>query len=167
VIRKFFPLDKNYLLEEAQLSLQDALLARLLEKVKGHYQVIHNPLGLEDSFSQQINTFETRNFKPLHGFYQNLAAVYRYRFGNNQLEFAWDGRDHQDIYKAQWTAVFESWTNEFCKHELFLQAVLDLTVFLPENRQAHLAESRMNHFILKHFDVKFHKSRGIVAMKVA
>lgn len=167
MIRKFFPLDKNYLLEEAQLALEDALLTQLVEKVKLHYQFIHNPLGLDDSFSRQIKNFETRNFKPLSGFYQNLAAVYRYKFGDNQLEFVWDGRDHQEKYQLEWTAAFEQWTDDFCKHELFLQAVLDLTVFLPENQHTDLVESRMNHFILKHFEVKFHKSRGIVQMKVA
>ncbi len=167
MIQKFFPLDKNYLLKEAQLTLQDALLTQLLEKVKEDYQLIHNPLGLDDSFSRQIKNFETRNFKPLYNFYQNLAAVYRYKYGDNQLAFSWDGRDHQEIYQSEWTSAFETWTNDFCKHELFLQAILDLTVFLPENRHAHLAESRMNHFILKHFEVKFHKSRGIVQMKVA
>jgi len=167
VIRKFFPLDKNYLLEDAQLSLQDRLLARLIERVKQRYQQIHNPLGLDDSFSRKIQVFEIKNFKPLRSFYQNLAAVYRYKFGENQLTFAWDGRDHNEIYKTEWTEAFEQWTNDFCHHELFLQAVLDLTVFLPDNRHAHLAESRMNHFILKHFDVKFHKSHGIVEMRVA
>ena len=145
MIRKFFPLDKNYLLEEAQLAIQDALLTQLIEKVKQRYQLIHNPLGLDDSFSKQIRDFETRNFKPLHSFYQNLAAVYRYKYGDNQLEFVWDGRDHQQKYQLDWTTAFESWADDFCKHELFLQAVLDLTVFLPENRHAHLAESRMNH----------------------
>ncbi len=167
MIRKFFPLDKNYLLEEAQFGLEEALLTQLFEKVKLHYQRIHNPLGLDDSFSRQIRNFETQNFKPLDSFYQNLGAVYRYKYGDNQLEFAWDGRDHQEIYRNEWTSTFEQWTNDFCKHELFLQAVLDLTVFLPENRHTDLAESRMNHFILKHFEVKFHKSRGIVQMKVA
>jgi hypothetical protein len=167
VIRKFFPLDKNYLLEEAQLALQDTLLTQLIEKIKLHYQLIHNPLGLDDSFSRRIRDFETRNFKPLYIFYQNLAAVYRYKSGDNQLEFVWDGRDHQEKYQLEWTAAFEQWTNDFCRHELFLQAVLDLTVFLPDNRHAHLAESRMNHFIIKHFEVKFHKSRGLVQMKVA
>ncbi len=167
MIRKFFPLDKNYLLEDAQLSLQDDLLKVLLEKVKGHYQAIHNPLGLDDNFSRQIKNFEIRNFKPLHSFYQNLAAVYRYKYGDNQLAFAWDGRDHQEIYQSDWTTTFEAWTNDFCKYELFLQAVLDLTVFLPDNRHAQLAENRMNHFILKHFEVRFHKNRGIVQMKVA
>lgn len=167
MIRKFFPLDKNYLLEEAQLALQDTLLTQLIEKIKLHYQLIHNPLGLDDSFSRQVRDFETRNFNPLYTFYQNLAAVYRYKSGDNQLEFVWDGRDHQEKYQLEWTSAFEQWTDDFCKHELFLQAVLDLTVFLPDNRHSHLAENRMNHFILKHFDVKFHKSRGLVQMKVA
>jgi hypothetical protein len=143
------------------------LLTRLIEKVKLRYQRIHNPLGLNDSFSRQIMDFETRNLKPLYSFYQNLAGVYRFKFGDNQLEFVWDGRDHQEKYQLEWTAAFDPWTDDFCNEELFLQAVLDLTVFLPENRHAHLAESRMNHFILKHFDVKFHKSRGIVQMRVA
>ena len=34
MIRKFFPLDKNYLLEEAQFGLEEALLTQLFEKVK-------------------------------------------------------------------------------------------------------------------------------------
>jgi hypothetical protein len=167
VIRKFFPLDKNYLLEEAQLLLQDELLSLLIENVKIEHQKIHNPLGLDDSFSSRIRNFKPLTLKPLHAFYQNLAGVYRFKYGNNQLEFAWDGLDHLDKYKLEWRNTFTEWTNDFCRHELFLQAVLDLSVFLPNNRLAHLAEGRMNHFILKNFEVKFHKSRGIVAMKVA
>ena len=167
VIRKFFPLDKNYLLEEAQLSLQDTLLTALVKKVKAAHQRVHNPLGLNDTFSCHIRDYEVKSYKPLYTFYQNLAAVYRLKYGDNQLQFLWDGRDHQDVYRTQWVQAFEQWTDEFCKSALFIQAVLDLSVFLPVNRHAELAENRMNHFILKHFDVKFHKSRGLVAMKVA
>lgn len=167
MIRKFFPLDKNYLLEEAQLTLQHDLLNQLVDKVKSCHQQIHNPLGLDDAFSLTLKNQSVKNLKPLQAFYQNLAGVYRYKFGENQLTFAWDGRDHAEIYRQEWCDTFHQWTTEFCKHELFIQAVLDLTVFLPENRHAHLAESRMNHFILKHFEVKIHKSRGIVAMRVA
>lgn len=167
MIRKFFPLDKNYLLEEAQLSLQDTLLTQLIEKVKIHHQQIHNPLGLDDSFSQRLKNYQSKNRKPLYNFYQNLAGVYRYKFGETQLGFVWDGRDHTEKYKEEWTQAFGQWTDDFCRHELFIQAVLDLTVFLPDNRHADLAENRMNHFALKHFDVKIHKSRGIVEMKVA
>lgn len=167
VTRKFFPLDKNYLLEEVQLSLQDTLLAALVDKVKVAHQHVHNPLGLNDTFSCHIREYEVTTYKPLYEFYQNLAAVYRLKYGDIQLQFLWDGSDHQDVYRAQWPQTFEQWTDEFCESELFIQAVLDLSVFLPVNRKVDLVESRMNHFILKHLDVKFHKTRGLVAMRVA
>jgi hypothetical protein len=167
VIRKFFPLDKNYLLEEAQLSLQNDLLTRLIERVKDEYELRHNPLGIIDSYTERIQKYIPGSTQSLHNFYQNLAGVYRYKFGNSQLEFVWDGRDHFEKYKIDWTETFDRWTKEFCQEELFLSAVLDLSVFLPDNQQTHLAENRMNHFILRQFELKINKSRGIVEMKVA
>lgn len=167
MIRKFFPLDKNYLLEEAQLSLQDHLLLSLIERVKGEYMKRHNPLGLMDELSRSIAQYTPKQLKMLYPFYQNIAAVYRYKYGDNQLEFLWDGTDHQEKYKADWTETFEDWTNKFCEQQQFIYAVLDLTVFLPLNRKAHLAENRMNSFITQFFELKIHKNRGIVEMKVA
>ncbi len=167
LVRKFFSLDKNYLLEEAQFVLQDNLLLLLIDQVKLEFEQRNNPLGLLDEFSSKIKNYTCRNLKPLTNFYQNMAAVYRFKYNDNQLEFVWDGRDHQEKYKAEWVATFKEWINEFCKQELFVQAVLDLTVFLPDNRHAHLAENRMNNFMLKQFDVKLHKTKGLVAMEVA
>ena len=167
MVRKFFPLDKNYLLEEAQLFLQDELLHRLIEQVKSEFEQRSNPLGLLDSFSLKVKNYTCQNLKPLCSFYQNLSAVYRFKYSDNQLEFVWDGRDHQDKYKAEWTSTFVEWITDFCKQELFVQAVLDLTVFLPQNRHADLAENRMNNFMLRQFEVKMHKTKGLVAMKVA
>jgi hypothetical protein len=160
-------MDKNYLLEEAQLQLEDALLTLLIDNVKEHYFLRYNPLRLPDSVSQSVLSYEPRNLKLLNTFYQNLAGVYRYKFGDSQLEFLWDGNDHTEQYKNEWSSFFQQCTNSFCKQELFIKAVLELTVFLPENRQAQLAENKMNHFILQHFEVKIHKQRGIVEMKVA
>lgn len=96
-----------------------------------------------------------------------MAGVYRFKYSDNQLEFVWDGREHFEKYREEWIRTFMQWINEFCKQELFVQAVLDLTVFLPDNRHADLAENRMNNFMLRQFEVKFHKSKGLVAMKVA
>ena len=173
MIRKFFPLDKNYLLEEAQLALQGELLIQLINVVKVQYERRHNPLGIVDSFSERIQQYTPKNVKPLHTFYQTLAGVYRYKFGDTQLEFVWDGRDHFEKYKVDWSETFTKWTSEFCHQELFINAVLDLSVFMtalesePGNLETPLAENRMNHFILKQFELKIHKSRGIVKMKVA
>jgi hypothetical protein len=174
VIRKFFPLDKNYLLEEAQLALQDYLLCTLVEKAKNDYELNHNPLGLMDSFSAEIKAYRPRNLKPLHGFYQTLAGIYRYKYGNNQLEFIWDGTSHFEKYQVVWSEAFDQWTEGFKKHQQFIQAVLDLTVFLPENRHAHLAENRMNYVMLEFFsqkdgfpELRIRKGHGLVEMKVS
>ncbi len=120
-----------------------------------------------DGFSLKIKNYESQNLKPLYSFYQNIAAIYRFKYSDNQLEFVWDGRDHQEKYKTEGSATFAEWVSDFCKQELFVQAVLDLTVFLPENRHADLAENRMNNFMLRQFGVKIHKTKGLVAMKVA
>ncbi|MCB0490291.1 MAG: hypothetical protein KDC99_17565 [Cyclobacteriaceae bacterium] len=167
MIRKFFPLDKNYLLEEAQLSLQDHLLYELVEKVKSAYLALHNPLGLMDDHSLKVARYKPKHVKQLYAFYQNMAAVYRFKHGDNQLEFIWDGTDHQSKYREDWTDTFHAWTTNFCQQRNFLLAVMDLTVFLPTNRKAHLAENRMNSFITQFFELKIHKSRGIVEMNVA
>jgi len=167
VIRKFFPLDKNYLLEEAQLSLQDHLLRSLIEKTKVEYMARHNPLLIMDELSKRIHSYQPKGLKQLYPFYENMAAVYRYKYGDNQLEILWDGTDHTEKYKEEWTDTFQKWTSTFCEQHQFLLAVMDLTVFLPLNRKAHLAENRMNSFITQFFELKIHKNRGIVEMKVA
>ena len=167
MVHKFFPLDKNYLLEEAQLRMQDRLLTSLVTKAKKAYQLMNNPLGLNDGFSEQIAACPVGNLKPLQAFYQSLAGIYRYKFGETQLEFLWDGRDHSEKYNDEWSAIFHEWTTDLCRRTQFVQAVLDLTVFLPEDRQAQLAENRMNAVMLDLFEVKLHKSKGIVEMKVA
>jgi hypothetical protein len=167
VVRKFFPLDKNYLLEEAQLQSQNPLLVSLIEKVKEEYFQRYNPLRLHDTVSEAVKNFRLENVISLNTFYQNLAAIYRFRFGEVQLTFLWDGDDHIKKYKSDWAGFFEQHIVNFCKHELFVKAVLDLTVFFPDNGQAQLAENKMNHFILQHFEVKIHKTRGLVEMKVA
>lgn len=174
MVKKFFPLDKNYLLEQAQLLSRPHLLVGLLEQVKARYEIKINPLGLEDSFTIKIrnynlNILETDNCAPqqnatlLDGFYEKLAAIYRFKFGDNQLQFLWDGNDHLIHYQKTWSGTFVEWTNGFCNHDLFIQAVLDLTVFLPEASATQMIENRMNHFILKHFEVKIHHKKGIVA----
>ena len=174
MVRKFFALDKNYLLEEAQLSLEYPLLLSLVEKSKEHYELLHNPLQLRDSFSLKIKNYQARNRKPLRSFYQSLAGIYRYKFGNNQLEFLWDGQSHFEKYQLDWSNTFKEWIAGFMDREQFFQAVLDLTVFLPENRHAQLAENRMNFVMLQCFSrqdglhtLKMNRKRGILEMKVA
>ena len=124
-----------------------------------------------DSFSLKIKDHKPKNIKPLESFYLSLAGIYRYKFGHNQLEFLWDGQDHFEKYQQDWAITFENWTTGFMDREQFIQAVLDLTVFLPENRHVQLAENRMNFVMLQFFsekdgfpELKLHKKRGVVEM---
>ncbi len=167
MVRKFFPHDKNYLLEGAQLRVRDRLLTILIDKAVDTYQREHNPLGLNDTFSERIANYFPKSLEALYPFYDSLAGVYRFKYGDNQLAFLWDGRDHSEKYAEDWTATFEEWTRQLCRETQFAQAVLDLTVFLPENNALHLAASRMEAVMLGRFELRIHKRRGLVPMRVA
>lgn len=167
MVRKFFPHDKNYLLEDVQLRTRDRLLTILIDKAINTYQREHNPLGLNDAFSERIACYLPKSLEALHGFYDTLAGVYRFKYGENQLSFLWDGREHSDKYRSDWQMTFQEWTSVLCREAQFAQAVLDLSVFLPENHLVHLAESRMQAFMLGRFEVKLHKQKGLVPMRVA
>lgn len=167
MIQKFFPLDKNYILETAQVIQKDVLLYSLSELVKKNYQIRHNPMGLIDDTMIKIQDHQVHGLFNLEQFYNNLAGVYRYKYGANQLDILFDGRDHLEKYKADWKNQFEHWVVDFCSNPYFLKTILELTVFFEDGNNTDLAQSRLNNYIHKHFDLKIYKHKGIVEMKVA
>jgi hypothetical protein len=163
VLRKFFPLDKNYILEEAQLSLETHLLQYLVDFVKVQYLMQHNPLGISDDMSRKIQGHSGKDFRHLHEFYINLMGIFRYRhYGDNQLTFLFDGKDDRKKYQDEWSREFKKWVKEFCTHQNFLRAVLDLTVFYPADSPVLMVDNRMNAFIAQHFEIRIHPQKGIV-----
>jgi hypothetical protein len=168
VLRKFFPLDKNYILEKAQLSLEQSLLQYLVDYVKVEYLLRHNPLGIADETAQKIEHHTSPDFRHLHEFYLTLTGIFRFTYyGDNQLTFIFDGRDDFEKYQREWTEQFKKWTKEFCKHQNFLRAVLDLTVFYPVDSPFLMVDSRMPAFISQFFEVKIHPQKGILKKHVA
>lgn len=168
MLRKFFPRDKNYILEQAQLSLENSLLQHLVDFVKVEYLLNYNPLGIADAAADRIQQHTGTEYIQLHEFYLNLAGVFRYKYyGDNQLEFLFDGRDPFDRYTDEWQLTFKQWMKEFCKHENFIKAVLELTVFYPEDYTPQMAGLRLSNFITRFFDLKIDGEKGIVKHKVA
>jgi hypothetical protein len=168
VLRKFFPRDKNYVLEEAQLSLENPLLQHLVDFVKVEYLLRYNPLGLADATADRITNHTASEYSHLHEFYLSLAGVFRFKnYSDNQLEFSFDGRDPSERYREEWEATFRMWVKEFCKHENFIKAILELTVFYPEDYTPQMAGLRLSTFITKFFDVKIDGQKGIIRIKVA
>lgn len=168
MFKKFFPQDKNYILESVQLSLEQELLQYLVDFVKVEYLLRSNPLGLADATSTRIQEFELANIEQLKEFYLNLMAVYRYtHYHDNQLEFIFDGRDPAEKYQEEWTQAFRKYTRELALNDNFLRTVLDLTVFYPEDYTPQMAGLRLSSFISRKFELRFDPAKGIQRVKVA
>jgi hypothetical protein len=163
VQRKFFPLDKNYILEEAQLSLRESLLTHLVDFVKVEYLLRTNPLGIADDPIRKIQEHTNYDFRHLHEFYLITMGIFRYEnYSDNQLNFLFDGADAFQKYRVEWETQFRKWTKEFCRHPNFLRAVLDLTVFYPVESPLLMVDTRMQAFISQFFEVRIHPQKGII-----
>ena len=168
MIRKFFPRDKNYILEQAQLSQEQPLLHYLVDFVKVEYLLRYNPLGIQDEMADKIQQHQSQDYRHLHDFYINLSGIFRFNhYYDNQLEFIFDGKDDHEKYCQEWTVEFKAWTKDFCHHQNFLRAVLDLTVFYPIDSPILMVDNRMNAFIAQFFEVKIHPQKGILKKNVA
>lgn len=144
------------------MSVETPLLQYLVDFVKVEYLLRHNPLGIADEMSEKIRSHQSNDFGHLREFYLNLMGVFRYTFyGDNQLEFLFDGASDFKKYREEWTVQFKAWCKDFCKHQNFLRAVLDLTVFYPADSPVLMVDNRMNAFIQQYFEIKIHPQRGI------
>ena len=83
------------------------------------------------------------------------------------LFFLFDGRDDSRKYQEEWSIMFKRWIKEFCKHENFTRAVLELTVFYPDDYTPQMAGMRLSAFITKFFEVKIDPQKGIIKKSVA
>lgn len=123
----------------------------------------HNPMGLQDDFCGKILNYCPGSFDGLDGYYQLTAAVYRFRHGCNQLELIWDGTDTVDRYAQEWEHSFLTWSTEYCKDPIFIQAVLDLTVFLDAGKDVRFLGLRMQRFLLSRFELRYSPSKGLIS----
>jgi len=166
--QKYFSLDKNYILKQAQADYQLEFLTTMVETTKSAYYTYCNPLGLHDEFIEKLQSVQHYKLEHLEFFYLKLAGIYRYKYGHdNQLEFIFNGPSHYEKFKTNWEQCFFEWIEEFNKDTRFIKAVLEIAVFYPEDQRVDLAESKLNTFIQDHFEVKIRKKRGINAFRIA
>ena len=164
---KLFTLDKNYLLKEAQLQLKIQLLHELVVKVRKTYILEYNPLGLMDEIIHTVLNEQHPRIDCLFNFYFELAGIYRFKYGENQLEFIFEGIPHIEKYKKDWQRFFRKWSGQFCLHKHFLRAILEGTLLNPNPQTDHLIEIRLKHFLEQHFGLRIYKYRGIRKIQVA
>lgn len=163
--QKLFPLDKNYILRQAQDSLETGLLTVMVEELRSAYTMWYNPLGLVDDTYAFI--MERADF-PLHRIriiYAQLCGIYRYRFGSNQLELLFDGRSHLEKFQDDWSVQFVEWLRQLGRHESYVKTMLRMTLLYDTESRAEFAENRCKSFINEYFGVRIIKRNG--KLKVA
>ena len=165
--RKFFPFDKNYLLEQAQLESKQELLLEMVGLVKEIYLNRYNPLGLMDRSIQQIVETTEYSMVEVGELYDEMAGIYRYKYSSNQLELLFDGKDHIEKYQEDWKDAYLQWIQEFSRSKSFLKAVLEATIFYPKDVKSQRAFSRLRLFISEQFGLKVYKYKGIVPIQIA
>lgn len=164
---KLFTLDKNYILKEAQVKLRARLLRQLVDDVVTTYLERYNPLGLVDETILSIQGNPDTDIDYLDSFYYELAGIYRLRYGENQLEFLFDGSSHYIKYQQEWQRKFRKWTKEFFNHKHFLRAVLEGSILSPEEQTQKRVQVRLKLFLEQHFNLRVYKYRGIRKLKIA
>jgi hypothetical protein len=168
VNQKYFSLDKNYILKQAQADYQIEFLSMMVDIVKEAYSEICNPMGLEDKFVIKLRNLTHYKLEHLEFFYLKLSGIYRFKYGNdNQLEFIFNGPGHYEKFRNQWEEKFFQWIRDFSKDPSFIKAVLEIAVLYPGDREVHLAENKLNHFLNDRFKLKIRKKRGQLAFRIA
>lgn len=165
---KWFPMDKNYILKEAQLGSRQELIEWTTKFVRSFYQSEHNPLGLIDDTISKIQGARFEQWDMLYPTYAKLAAIYRHKHGEVQLQILFDGDDHFDKYLSEWKQTYGRWLTDLCQSRFFLRALLEITVF--QNHGEHqllLINNRLQSHIEHYFGLRIYKYRGIQELTAA
>jgi alpha-amylase/alpha-mannosidase (GH57 family) len=166
MIQKLFPLDKNYILRQSQTALEEEMLLFMVDELKKSYTTLFNPLQLVDETYAKILNTHTFPKERLQLIYRQLSGVYRFKYGSNQLEFLFDGRSHFEKYQDDWRAQLKIWCEQMGTHELYVKAVLRMTVLYDTESRAQWAENQCKSFINDFFDLKIIKRRGELRLKM-
>ncbi|MBM3169428.1 MAG: hypothetical protein FJZ76_09190 [Bacteroidetes bacterium] len=167
MIQKLFPLDKNYLLRQAQTACEEELVVQMVEELKVSYTQLYNPLRLMDpTFSQIMGNWNYPKDR-LRLIYRQLCGVYRYRHGDNQLELLFDGRTHLEKFQQDWHEAFLGYIRHLGQHEAYVKTMLRMTLLFDTETRAEWAENHCKAFINHYFELKVVKRQGELLLRVS
>jgi hypothetical protein len=160
---RYFTADKNYLLKTVQAFSKQALVEKWAVEAYNGYMVQENPLGLEDDFTLSIKNEIPKGAFILEDIYDLVAAVYRYKHGDNQLSFLWDGRTHMEHYDEEWRTTFLKWISLLCQHKEVYRTVIKAAMADRHTNTDFLAAT-IRRFVLKHFNVRVTRSQRLMVL---
>jgi hypothetical protein len=167
MIQKLFPLDKNYILRQAQSVMEEVLLDRMVAELKASYTQVYNPLQLMDKTYRSILEREAFPRERVQVIYRQLCGVYRYRHGENQLELLFDGRTHVEKFQEDWSEALLGYVQQLGQHEPYVKTMLRMTLLFDTDSRAEWAENHCKAFINQFFDLKVIKRQGELRLKVS
>lgn len=129
-------------------------------KARKQYNLLYNPLGIIDDTVREINTYQVKSTDNLKGIYENLAAIYRYKFGDAQLEIIWDGKSHFEKYNEEWITQFTEWSDRLCQNKSFIKGIIQLTVFGHKLSSTFFLENHLKAIVNEYFEMKVLKING-------
>lgn len=166
MIQKLFPLDKNYILRQAQSVLEEELIDRMIFELKRSYTILYNPLRLMDeTFAQILDNYEFPRER-VRMIYRQLSGIYRFKHGDNQLELLFDGRTHFEKFQEDWSAAFVSYVQDLGIYEQYVKTMLRMTLLYDTETRAEWAENHCKAFINQHFACKVVKRQGELRLKI-
>ncbi len=167
MIQKLFPLDKNYILRQAQTLLEEELLDLMVYELRIAYTQLYNPLMLMDTTYEKILDTYSYPKERIRLIYRQLCGIYRYKHGDNQLELLFDGRTHAEKFKEDWTRQFVNWLKELGQHESYVKTMLRLTLIHDTESRAEWSENQCKSFINQYFELRIVKRKGELKLKTA
>ena len=167
MIQKLFPLDKNYILRQAQSLTEEQMLETMVFELKKSYTQLYNPLMLMDeTFAKILDTYEYPKDR-LSMIYRQMCGIYRYQNKNNQLELLFDGRTHLEKFQEDWSKQLLVWLRELGQHEQYVKTMLRMTILYDTESRAEWAENHCKFFVNQHFELKIIKRKGELLLKSA
>ncbi|SDC95997.1 hypothetical protein SAMN04488104_101098 [Algoriphagus faecimaris] len=166
MIEKIFPLDKNYILRQAQSVLEEEMIDRMVFELKRSYTFLYNPLRLmEPTYARILDTLEFPRDR-VRMIYRQLCGVYRYKHGDNQLEFLFDGRTHFEKFQEDWSAALVKYVQDLGQYEPYVKTMLRMTVLYDTESRAEWSENHCKAFINQFFEVRVVKRQGELRLKL-
>ena len=167
MIQKLFPLDKNYILRQAQSVLEEEMIDRMIFELKRSYTFLYNPLCLLDqTYAQILDSYDFPRERA-RLIYRQLCGIYRYKHGDNQLELLFDGRTHFEKFQEDWSDALVGYVRDLGIHEQYVKTMLRMTILFDTETRAEWAENHCKGFINHHFELKVVKRQGELRLKVA
>jgi hypothetical protein len=167
MIQKLFPLDKNYILRQAQSVVEEEMLDRMVAELKASYTQVYNPLQLMDPTYLSILEGAAFPRERVRVIYRQLCGIYRFRHGDNQLELLFDGRTHVEKFQQDWSQALVSYVQQLGQHEAYVKTMLRMTLLFDTESRAEWAENHCKAFINQFFDLKVIKRHGELLLKVS